>query len=74
MHPHKASRLDGTHAFFFQKFRYLIGGDMFLLTLKVLNKGLDISAINVAHTTLIPEITNPFSMTHFQPISLGNVL
>lgn len=44
-----------------------------MFALKVLNKGLDIVAINYIHISPIPKINNPILMTHFRPISFYNV-
>lgn len=42
---------------------------LFVFALKVLNEDLDIVAINHTHIALIPKISNPGLITHFQPIS-----
>lgn len=70
----KALGEDGFPALFYQKCWSIIGDEVAMYCLQVLNEGMDLSPINKTNIVLIPKITNPTNITQFKPISLCNVL
>lgn len=57
---------------FFQTFWHIIGNDVVLLIINVLNNGLDLLYINNPHIILIPKCKNPTTTSEFIPISICN--
>ncbi|KAL5539057.1 hypothetical protein UlMin_044549 [Ulmus minor] len=74
MHPTKAPGLDGLPALFYQKFWDVVGPDITLAVLHVLNNQGDVSKWNDTLITLIPKVKEPQSVKEYRPISLCNVL
>lgn len=65
MHPQKVAGPDDMHAYFFYKYLHLVGDDVVLFALKVLNDGLDLLAVNHTYISLILKIQNPTVMAHY---------
>lgn len=60
MQPQKSlGPADGIRVCSFQRFWHIVGEDVVLFSLKVLNEGLDITAINQTHIALAPKLTSP---------------
>lgn len=72
--PLKALRLDGFPTIFFQKCWHIIGKEISLFYLNILNNNSSFDRINTTNIVLIPRILNPTSMTNFRAISLCTVL
>jgi hypothetical protein len=74
MAPLKAPEPDGLPADFFQNHWELMGDEVCLSIVDVLNSGLMPPSLNSTNIALIPKVKNPSSVTEFRPISLCNVL
>ena len=74
MGPLKAPGLDGFPAGFFQNHWEIMGGEITLLVLDILNSGVLPENLNLTYIALIPKIKMPTCVTEFRPISLCNVL
>jgi hypothetical protein len=64
---------DGLPALFYHTYWDIIGKDVILAALDVLNNNGDPSQFNHTHICLIPKIPNPISASDYRPISLCNV-
>lgn len=71
MHPSKSPRL--AH-FFFQKFWHIVGTDVTVAMLSVLNFSHMLKKMNYTHIVLIPKKNDPKHMAEYTPISLGKVV
>ena len=71
MHPSKSPR--PAH-FFFQKFWHIVGTDVTIAILSVLNFGHMLKKMNYTHIVLIPKKNDPKHMAEYRPISLGKVV
>ena len=71
MHPSKSPR--PAH-FFFQKFWHIVGTDVTVAILLVLNFGHMLKKMNYTHIVLIPKKNDPKHMAEYRPISLGKVV
>lgn len=72
--PHKAPGIDEIHAFFYQRYSYLVAYE----AVKFVNdyfqgKSVDAS-INESVIVLIPKIVHPKEVKDFRPISICNLL
>jgi hypothetical protein len=74
MHPLKALGPDGLPALFFQKYWHIVGEEVQLLVLNILNFNGEPHDINKTFLVLIPKCKNPSSPKDFRPISLCNVV
>ncbi|GAU21788.1 hypothetical protein TSUD_329120, partial [Trifolium subterraneum] len=74
MHPLKAPGPDGLPALFFQKYWHIVGDEVQLLVLNILNHNGQPHDINKTFLVLIPKCKNPSSPKDFRPISLCNVV
>ncbi|KAL4273637.1 hypothetical protein GQ457_13G027630 [Hibiscus cannabinus] len=72
--PLKASGTDGFLALFFQRYWHVIGEDIDVFCLYVLNGGLSVEVINRTQIVLIPKVNHPESVAQFRSISLCNML
>lgn len=72
MHPMKAPGPDGMPALFYKKFWHVIGEDVILHVLNILNNGAPIASINHTNIVLIPK--KNICESADRPISLCNVL
>ncbi|KAK2649951.1 hypothetical protein Ddye_017440 [Dipteronia dyeriana] len=70
----KAPGPEGFHAVFFKRFRSIIGEDVILVALKVLNGDQSIKDFNNTNVVLIPNKKNAEVMKDFRPISLCSVV
>ncbi|KAI5313027.1 hypothetical protein L3X38_042201 [Prunus dulcis] len=73
MGPLNAPGSDGLPALFFQKYWDIIGEDIALICLQILNNGKSIKEFNHTLVALIPKIKNVKNVKEFRPISLCNV-
>lgn len=73
MHPDKSPGPDGFSALFFQKFWDVVGHDVIIALLGVLNDGASLKDWNTTLVTIIPKIKDPLLLKDFRPISLCNV-
>ncbi|ONH90480.1 hypothetical protein PRUPE_8G056500 [Prunus persica] len=64
----------GLPALFFQKYWDIIGEDIALICLQILNNGKSIKEFNHTLVALIPKIKNVKNVKEFRPISLCNVI
>ena len=71
MHPSKSLR--PAH-FFFQKFWHIVGIDVTVAILSILNSSHMLKKMNYTHILLIPKKNDPKHMVDYRPISLGNVV
>uniref|UniRef100_A0A803QJE5 Reverse transcriptase zinc-binding domain-containing protein n=1 Tax=Cannabis sativa TaxID=3483 RepID=A0A803QJE5_CANSA len=74
MAPDKSPEVDGMSAIFFQHHWDIVGTLVTQSTLRILNEGDDMEAINSALITLIPKIDQPKFVRDYRPISLYTVL
>lgn len=74
MHPEKSPGLDGFNPSFYQKFREIVGEDIFLAGMSWLRDGVFPSRLNHTIVTFIPKCDNMSSMKDLRPISLCNVV
>ena len=59
---------------FFQKYWYIVGGNVIETVLSVLNSGYVLNKMNFTHILLIPKKKEPQSVSNYGPISLSNVV
>lgn len=74
MHPLKALGPDGLPAIFFQEYWHIVGQDITLLVLEILNGNMSPRPINRTFIVLIPKGKTPTSPKEYRPISLCNVV
>ena len=74
MQPSKSLGFDGMSPFFFQKFWHIVGQDVIVAVLSVLNSGHMLHKMNFTHIVLVPKINEPKHMSDFRPISFSNVI
>jgi hypothetical protein len=74
MAPLKAPGPDGLAASFYQNNWDVVGEEVSIAVLDILNSGMLNKELNFTYITLVPKIKNPSCVTHFRPISLCNVL
>ena len=74
MHPTKAPGPDGMPAIFYKTFWYVIGEDVLLFVLDILNNNAPMDEINHTHIVLIPKKKECENPRDYRPISLCNVL
>ena len=74
MHPSKAPGPDGMSHFFFQKFEHIVGQDVRIAILSVLNYGHMLLKMNYTHIVFIPKNNDLKHMSDYRPISLGNII
>ncbi|XP_075507390.1 uncharacterized protein LOC142544216 [Primulina tabacum] len=73
MHPDKAPGPDGMLVFFFQKFWEVIGEEVTMECLNILNEGASLEDWNATIVTLILKVATPLTMKDYRPISLCNI-
>lgn len=74
MGPSKTPGPDWMNANFFQKHWHIIGQEVALYVIDVINGVREMADMNETHIDLIPKMKNPLSMSDFRPISLCNVI
>ena len=74
MHPSKSHGSDDMSPFFFRKYWHIIGQDVTIAILSVLNFGHMLHNMNFTHIVLIPKNNELKNMSDYKPISLGNVI
>ena len=74
MQPSKSLGFDGMSPFFFQKFWHIVGQDVTVAVLSVLNSGHMLHKMNFTHIVLVLKINEPKHMSDFRPISFSNVI
>ena len=60
--------------FFFQKYWHIVGQDVTIAVISVLNSGHMLHKMNFTHIVLIPKNNELKNMSNYRPISLGNVI
>ena len=73
MHPSKSLGPDGMPPIFFQKYWHIVGQDVTIAILSVLNFGL-LHKMNFTHIVPIPKNNELKNMSDYRPISLGTVI
>lgn len=73
MSPQKALSPDGFSAGFFQENLDIVGDEVCLTVLAILNSGTIASELNFTYIALIPKTKNALWVSEFRPISLCNV-
>lgn len=74
MSPLKVFGEDGLGAIFYQKFWHILGSEVALYCLGLIEGTISLFEINHTLLVLIPKVKGPRNMTQFRPISLCNVL
>ena len=74
MHPSKSPEPDGMLPFFFQKYWHIVGQDVTIAVLLVLNSSHMLHKMNFTHIVLIPKNNELKNMSDYRPISLDNVI
>ena len=72
MKPYKASRPDGLHARFFQRFWLIVGDSVRKKVEKVFIERKVPEYLNKTHTVPIPKMQGPETIANYRPISLYN--
>ena len=65
---------DGMLPIFYKSFWHIVGEDVTMVVLKVLNSGVVPESLNSTFTALIPKVKQPRKVYDFRPISLCNVV
>ena len=73
MDPYKAPGVDGLQAFFYQKYRHLVGPSLCRMVMQLFETGYLEKGVNNTKIVLIPKVDNLEQWRHFRPISLCNV-
>lgn len=73
MFPTKALRPDGYPALFFQKYWDVVGLNIIIDCLEILNNKANIKQWNKTNIVLIPKVKSPLVVGDFRPISLCNI-
>lgn len=70
----KAPRMYGLHAIFYKRFWPMLGDDLVMEVLNVVNSQVMPQGWNVTTIVMIPKVYTPEKVSQFRPISLCNVV
>ena len=74
MAPFTAPGPDGMSPIFYKSFWHIVGEDVTVVVLKVLNSSVVLESLNSTFIALISKVEQPRKVSDFHPISLCNVI
>ena len=74
MAPLTAPGPDGMSPIFYKSFWHIVGEDVTVVVLKVLNSSVVLESLNSTFIAFIPKVEQPRKVSDFHPISLCNVI